>query len=69
MIIIGTDYHPGFQQIALVDTETGDCVVRRLEHCEEAEKFYRDLAARAVPIRVGMEAMDMHVGSNDYWGS
>ena len=56
MIIIGTDYHPGFQQIALVDTETGDCVERRLEHCEEAEKFYRDLAARAVPIRVGMEA-------------
>ena len=56
MIIIGTDYHPGFQQIALVDTETGDCVERRLEHREEAEKFYRDLAARAVPIRVGMEA-------------
>jgi len=56
MIIIGTDYDPGFQQIALVDTETGDCVERRLEHCEEAEKFYRDLAARAVPIRVGMEA-------------
>ena len=24
MLIIGCDYHPGFQQIALVDTETGD---------------------------------------------
>jgi len=24
MIIIGCDYHPGFQQIAFVDTETGD---------------------------------------------
>ncbi len=25
MIIIGCDYHPGFQQIAFVDTETGAC--------------------------------------------
>ena len=24
MLIIGCDYHPGFQQIALVDTETGE---------------------------------------------
>jgi hypothetical protein len=24
MIIIGTDYHPSCQQIAFVDTETGD---------------------------------------------
>jgi len=24
MIIIGADYHPSFQQIAFVDTETGD---------------------------------------------
>ena len=23
MLIIGCDYHPGFQQIAYVDTETG----------------------------------------------
>jgi hypothetical protein len=27
MIIIGADYHPGFQQIAFVDTETGDSLV------------------------------------------
>ncbi len=39
MIIIGCDYHPGFQQIAFVDTETGECSERRLEHREEAEKF------------------------------
>jgi transposase len=43
MIIIGADYHLGFQQIAFVDTETGDCGERRLQHREEAEKFYRDL--------------------------
>ena len=24
MLIIGCDYHPGFQQIAFVDMETGD---------------------------------------------
>ena len=45
MIIIGADYHPGFQQIAFVDTDTGELQERRLEHREEAEKFYRDLAA------------------------
>ena len=56
MMIIGCDYHPGFQQIAFVNTETGDCGERRLEHREEAEKFYRDLAARAVSVGVGMEA-------------
>src|SRR6266576_1674160 len=44
MIIIGADYHPGFQQIAYVDSETGELQERRLEHREEAEKFYRELA-------------------------
>jgi transposase len=56
MRIIGCDYHPGFQQIAFVDTDSGDCEERRLEHREEAEKFYRDLGASGVEVRVGMEA-------------
>ena len=56
MMIIGCDYHPGFQQIALVDTETGELQERRLQHREEAEKFYRDLAAQGRKVRVGMEA-------------
>ena len=43
MMIIGCDYHPGFQQIAFVDTESGELQERRLQHREEAEKFYRDL--------------------------
>jgi len=46
MWIIGVDYRPGFQQIAFVDTETGELQERRLQHREEAEKFYRDLAAQ-----------------------
>ena len=56
MIIIGADYHPAFQQIAFVDTETGELQERRLQHREEAEKFYRDLAAQGIKMRVGMEA-------------
>ena len=36
MLIIGCDYQPGFQQIALVDTETGEADERRLTHREEA---------------------------------
>ncbi len=56
MIIVGCDYHPGFQQIAFVDTDTGELQERRLGHREEAEKFYRDLAARGAQVRVGMEA-------------
>jgi transposase len=56
MIIIGVDFHPEFQQIAAVDTESGELQERRLRHREEAENFYRQLAARSVPVRVGMEA-------------
>jgi transposase len=48
MLIIGCDYHPGFQQIAFVDTVTGELQERRLQHREEGEKFYRDLAAKGM---------------------
>jgi transposase len=56
MIIIGVDFHPEFQQIAWVDTDTGELQEQRLQHREEAEAFYRELAARAVQVRIGMEA-------------
>jgi len=56
MLIIGCDYHPSFQQIAFVDTETGELQEQRLGHSEGAEKFYRDLAAGSRKLRVGMEA-------------
>ena len=54
MLIQGCDYHPGFQQIACVDTESGELTERRLAHREQAEQFYRELKQRSV--RVGMEA-------------
>src|SRR5271168_5309939 len=57
MIIIGVDYHPSDQYIALIDTETGEYGEQQLNHSDrEAEKFYRELAARGVSVRVGLEA-------------
>ena len=57
MIIIGVDYHPSFQQIAITDKDTGEYEERQLNHSEgEAEKFYRDLKLKATNVRVGMEA-------------
>jgi transposase len=56
MIIIGVDFHPEFQQIALLDSDSGEFEEKRLMHREEAEKFYRALAATGQKVRVGMEA-------------
>ena len=57
MVIIGCDYHPSVQQIAMVDTETGDYSEHRLKHSNgEAQKFYRDLKVHSPQIRVGIEA-------------
>ena len=56
MLIIGCDYHPGFQQIAFVDTETGELNERRLGHREQAEQFYRELKQQNLAVRVGMES-------------
>lgn len=55
MLIIGSDYHPSFQQIAFMETATGEYGERHLTHGDgEAEKFYRSL--RGGHVRVGMEA-------------
>ena len=57
MLIIGCDYHPSVQHIAWIDGETGECSERQLRHSDgEAEKFYRDLKAKGVKVRVGIEA-------------
>jgi transposase len=54
MLIIGCDFHPGFQQVAIFDNRTGEVQEKRLQHRAEAEQFYRALAGEQV--RVGMEA-------------
>jgi hypothetical protein len=52
MWIIGLDYHPSVQQIAFVNTDTGECGERRLSHSNgEAEKFYRELKAAGCSLR------------------
>ena len=56
MLIIDCDYHPGFQQIAWVDTETRELLERCLLHREEAEQFYRKLQDQNQNARVGMES-------------
>jgi transposase len=52
MRIIGCDFHPSFQQIAMVDLQTGEYTERRLTP-DEARQFYAELAG---PVLVGMEA-------------
>lgn len=54
MIIIGCDFHTRYQQIAWLDTETGEMHEQRLEHArEEVKKFY---GALRKPVRVGIES-------------
>jgi transposase len=54
MKIVGCDLHTRYQQIAMLDQETGELIERRLEHAGgEARGFY---AALSGPVRVGVEA-------------
>lgn len=53
MIIIGCDFHTRSQQIAMLDTETGEVVEKKLEHENgEAKTFYEGLKE---PALVGIE--------------
>jgi transposase len=56
MIMIGCDFHPGMQEIALLDTATGRRWQHRLSHDSgpaPVRQFYAELP---VPVRVGLEA-------------
>jgi transposase len=54
MILIGCDFHPSWQQVCWVDTETGETEEHKLVHAPgEAEKFYRRFAG---PALIGMES-------------
>jgi transposase len=53
MLIIGCDFHPGVQQVAVLDTETGRRWEGRLSHTgDQVRQFYSDLPR---PVRVGLE--------------
>ena len=54
MMIIGCDFHPSWQQVSWLDTETGETGEGKLVQASgDAERFYRRLPA---PALIGMEA-------------
>jgi transposase len=60
MLIIGCDFHPSWQQVAWLDTETGETGEQKLVHVSgDAKRFYQQLAA---PALIGMEAT-----GNSHW--
>ena len=56
MLIIGCDYHPGFQQIAFVDTETGEWANGDWLTAKKPSSSTETLKQRNVTVRLGMEA-------------
>ena len=55
MKIVGCDFHPSYQQVAVFDTFTGEVEELKLMHGDgEAERFYRELEA---PALIGMESV------------
>jgi transposase len=54
MKIVGCDFHPSFQQVAILDVSTGEVRELKLLHgTGEAERFYRELDP---PVLIGMES-------------
>ncbi len=68
MKIIGCDFHPGYQQIAMLDLVTGEMVEKALSHerKEEVQAFYAGLEGS---VRVGIEASGSRSGSSGRWRS
>jgi hypothetical protein len=40
MMIIGCDFHPSWQQVSWLDSETGDWGERKLVHASVTPKFF-----------------------------
>jgi transposase len=54
MMIIGCDFHPSWQQVSWLETETGEVGEQKLVHARgDARHFYQPLTA---PALIGMEA-------------
>ena len=56
MLMIGCDFHPGLEEVAILDTETGQLRQHTLSHAfglEPVRQFYAGLPG---PVRVGLEA-------------
>jgi transposase len=54
MMIIGCDFHPSWQQVSWLNTETGEVEEQKLVHADgDARQFYQQWAE---PVLIGMEA-------------
>jgi transposase len=56
MLIIGCDFHAGFEVLAIFDNRIGVTTEKRLAHPAEAVAFYRGLQEQGEVVRVGIEA-------------
>ena len=56
MKIIGCDFHPGYQQIVMLDQETGELREMQLSHQQQGEAARKFYSALPLPVRVGLEA-------------
>jgi transposase len=56
MIMIGCDFHPGFEEISLLEVETGHRQHRMLSHAGSTREVRAFYAALPHPVRVGLEA-------------
>lgn len=56
MKIVGCDFHPSWQQVAVFDAETGEMAELKLRNGDgEAERFYQGLET---PALIGIEACE-----------
>ena len=56
MIMIGCDFHPGMEEVSLLDTGTGRRWQHQLSHASGMEEVRAFYAALASPVLVGLEA-------------
>ena len=67
MTLIGCDLHARKQQVAVLDTGTGEIQEHQFSHHGDAvERFY---AALPRPVTVGVESTGDHSGSTRSFGS
>ena len=65
MMIIGCDFHPSWQQVSWLDTETGETGEQKLVQASgDAERFYREVPG---PALIGMEATGNFIGWWTCW--
>ncbi len=65
MMIIGCDFHPSWQQVSWLNTETGDTGERKLVQVSgDAERFYRELRQREISVRLAWRPLEIHAGSS-----